>query len=142
MKKERMSMIMKITWTKARKLAKELGGKPVEYIREVLKEVHREAKENMYIMMYNKKEDDYTNTYVIVGTNPIEKVNKQGGKYLAFTTFKGLRNYTYYNLIKCTNYKDMETRLVKLLKENPNYILVNKENSLLEWVLKKSIDKI
>lgn len=90
MKKERMSMIMKITWNKARKLAKQLGGKPVEYVREVLKEVHREAKENMYIMMYNKKEDDYTNTYVIVGTNPVEKVNKQGGKYLDLLHLKDL----------------------------------------------------
>lgn len=130
MKKERMAMIMKISWSKARALAKEMGGKPVEYIREILKEVHKETKDNIYIMTYNKKEDNYTNTYVIVGTQPIEKVNKQGGNYLSFTTFKGLRNYNYYKLIKCVNYKDMETKLIKLLKENPSYILVNKENSL------------
>lgn len=130
MKKERMAMIMKITWGKARKLAKDLGGKPSDYIREVLKEVHKETKENLYIMTYQKKEDNYTNTYVIVGTQPTEKINKQGNNYLAFTTFKGLRNYSYYKLIKCTNYKDVEEKLIKLMKENPSYILVNKENSL------------
>lgn len=130
MRKEKMSLIMKMSWSKARKLAKELGGKPIDYIRATLKQSHNEVKDNMHIMTYNKKEDNYTNTYVIVGTQPIEKVNKQGNNYLSFTTFKGMRNYSYYNLIKCTNYKDMEVKLIKLLKENPNYILVNKENSL------------
>lgn len=130
MRKEKMSLIMKMSWSKARKLAKELGGKPIDYIRATLKQSHNEVKDNMYIMTYNKKEDNYMNTYVIVGTQPIEKVNKQGNSYLSFTTFKGMRNYSYYNLIKCTNYKDMEVKLIKLLKENPNYILVNKENSL------------
>ena len=130
MRKEKMSLIMKMSWSKARKLAKELGGKPIDYIRATLKQSHNEVKDNMYVMTKKKKEDNYMNTYVIVGTQPIEKVNKQGNNYLSFTTFKGMRNYSYYNLIKCTSYKDMEVKLIKLLKENPNYILVNKENSL------------
>lgn len=129
MKNERMEIIMKLSWGSAKKLAKEKGGKPIDYIKDMMRSAHHDIKNNVYVLLYNKKEDDYINTHVIIGVNPSEKLNKKGDKYLSFVSFKGLRNYSFYKLIKCTDFNDAESKVIKLLKENPSYIL-SKQNSL------------
>lgn len=108
-------------WTYAKSLAKKLGGKAVEYFGYSLKMAWRFVKlqlikSQLTIIKYNKKEDDYQGNYVILGTNLKTKVNKQGGVYLSADTYKGKRNYKFYQLEKAGSIKELNNKIGTLLK--------------------------
>lgn len=125
---ERMTIIMKLSWGECRRKAKELGGNPYEYLKEVMKKqhakmlAHEKAKE-IYVIKYNKKQDEYIGTYLTIGVNPQIKFNRNDEEYLQITTPKGSRNFSYFKLIKCNSFKQANDKIKELLEKNKDWCL-------------------
>lgn len=125
---ERMAIIMRLSWGECRRKAKELGGKPSEYLKEVLKKQHskmlsHEQSKEIYVIKYNKSQDNFIGTYLTIGVNPQLKSNKRNEEFLQITTPKGSRNFSYFSLVKCDNFKQANEMIKEMLEKNPSWIL-------------------
>lgn len=115
-------MIFKNAWQYARKLANKLGGRPSEYIGYTLKVYWRLAKtqakkSQVFVIQYQKKEDNYKGYYFTLGTNLKTKTNKQGEPYLSAITHKGNRNYKFYELRNVKTLKEWQKISKKLIEK-------------------------
>lgn len=120
------NLVMKNAWRKAEIYAAKNGGKKSDYISECLKEQWQLIKKaygqaEIYIILYNKRDDSYAKDYAILGVLPEIKTNKNGYTYLKAYTYKGERNYSYYTLVKVKNLKEAKEKLETL--QNAGYIL-------------------
>lgn len=116
-------LIFKNAWTHAQRLAKQLGGKSIEYISYCLKLSWRLARiqalrGQLSIIKYSKKEDNYQGNYFVLGSNLKEKTNKQGESYLNAVTYKGYRNYKFYQVETVRTLKEWTDKAKQLLVEN------------------------